>query len=39
MKESLFLFEEICNSKFFQTTPILLILNKEDLFKKKNKRS
>jgi len=35
MKESLFLFDEITNSKFFKDTPIILLLNKDDLFKKK----
>jgi guanine nucleotide-binding protein G(i) subunit alpha len=35
MKESLVLFDEICNSKFFQNTPIILLFNKDDLFKKK----
>jgi GTPase SAR1 family protein len=33
--ESLALFEEISNSKFFQETPIVILFNKEDLFSKK----
>jgi len=37
MKESLVLFDEICNSKFFQNTPIILLFNKEDLFRQKIK--
>ena len=35
MKESLELFEEICNSKWFTKTAIILFLNKADLFKDK----
>jgi len=37
MKESLLVFDEIVNSKWFIHTPILFFLNKEDLFKEKNK--
>lgn len=33
--ESLKLFDEICNSKWFQTTSIILFLNKKDLFEEK----
>lgn len=35
LEESLELFEEIVNSKWFVTTPVLLFLNKRDLFEKK----
>mmetsp|Transcript_7339 Transcript_7339/g.14086 ORF Transcript_7339/g.14086 Transcript_7339/m.14086 type:complete len:315 (+) Transcript_7339:336-1280(+) len=35
MKESLNLFEEICNLRWFQKTSLLLFLNKSDLFEKK----
>jgi guanine nucleotide-binding protein G(i) subunit alpha len=35
MKESLQLFGEICNSKWFQNVNIILFLNKNDLFKEK----
>eukprot|EP01121_Diplochlamys_sp_Union-15-3_P008046 TRINITY_DN2102_c0_g1_i7.p1 TRINITY_DN2102_c0_g1~~TRINITY_DN2102_c0_g1_i7.p1 ORF type:complete len:300 (-),score=39.76 TRINITY_DN2102_c0_g1_i7:255-1154(-) len=38
MKESLTLFEEICNSSWFRSTPIMLFLNKNDLFEKKLKQ-
>jgi len=38
MKESLELFEEICNSRWFTKTSILLFLNKSDLFKEKIQR-
>ena len=34
MHESIELFYEICNSKYFRKTKIILILNKCDLFKK-----
>ena len=37
MKESLLVFDEIVNSKWFVQTPIILFLNKEDLFKEKIK--
>jgi len=33
MNESLDLFEEIVNGNWFKTTPIILFLNKEDIFK------
>ena len=35
MKESLLLFDEICNSRWFADTSIVLFLNKVDLFKQK----
>jgi guanine nucleotide-binding protein G(i) subunit alpha len=35
MVESLNLFHEICNSKWFENTTILLFLNKRDLFEEK----
>jgi len=35
MMESLKLFDEICNSKWFSATPIVLFLNKSDLFRQK----
>ncbi len=35
MKESLLLFDEIVNSPWFRKTPIVLFLNKTDLFKEK----
>ncbi|KAJ6247160.1 guanine nucleotide-binding protein g(o) subunit alpha [Anaeramoeba flamelloides] len=35
MKESLLLFEEVCNSRWFVDTSIILFLNKTDLFRKK----
>jgi len=37
MEESLELFEEICNSKWFTKTAMVLFLNKYDLFKEKIK--
>eukprot|EP01080_Neovahlkampfia_damariscottae_P006387 gene6387-10394_t len=37
MKESLVLFDEICNSRYFQDTDIILFFNKLDLFKEKIK--
>ena len=33
--ESLKLFDEICNSKWFANIPIILFLNKSDLFEEK----
>ena len=39
MKESLLLFESICNNKWFVTTSIILFLNKKDLFEQKIKYS
>lgn len=35
MEESLNLFENICNSRWFRDTPIILFLNKCDLFREK----
>lgn len=35
--ESLTLFEEICNCKYFDNTPLIVFLNKSDLLKKKIK--
>jgi len=37
MKESLLVFDEIVNSRWFVSTPIILFLNKEDIFKEKIK--
>ncbi|KAJ3425071.1 guanine nucleotide-binding protein g(o) subunit alpha [Anaeramoeba flamelloides] len=37
MQESLLLFDEICNSRWFEETPIILFLNKNDLFQEKIK--
>ncbi len=37
-KESLLLFDEICNSPWFSDTAFILFLNKVDLFKEKIKR-
>ena len=39
MKESLLLFESICNNKWFTQTPIIIFLNKRDLFAEKIKYS
>lgn len=38
MQESLDLFEEICNNKYFKNKPIMLFLNKTDLFEQKLKK-
>eukprot|EP01125_Pyxidicula_operculata_P013904 TRINITY_DN4615_c0_g1_i3.p1 TRINITY_DN4615_c0_g1~~TRINITY_DN4615_c0_g1_i3.p1 ORF type:complete len:286 (-),score=48.91 TRINITY_DN4615_c0_g1_i3:100-957(-) len=38
MHESLKLFDEICNSKWFQNVPIILFLNKTDIFREKIKK-
>jgi len=38
MHESLKLFDDICNSKWFFNIPIILFLNKMDLFKEKIKK-
>jgi len=38
MHESLKLFDDICNSKWFSEIPIILFLNKMDLFKEKIKK-
>jgi GTPase SAR1 family protein len=35
MKESLLLFDDMCNHRFFVDTPIILFLNKTDLFDSK----
>lgn len=37
MEEALLLFHEICNSKFFAETSMILFLNKSDLFREKMK--
>ncbi|UXI22321.1 dispatched protein [Sarcoptes scabiei] len=37
--ESLKLFDSICNNKWFIETPIILLLNKKDLFEKKIKKT
>jgi len=37
MSESLTLFDEILHSHWFKETPIILFLNKTDLFAEKNK--
>lgn len=39
MNESLQLFEEICNNKYFTNTPIVLLLNKDDVFREKIKKT
>lgn len=39
MKESLELFDSVCNNKWFIDTSIILFLNKRDLFEEKLKRS
>jgi len=39
MRESLKLFKEICNSKWFIKTAMILFLNKKDLFEEKIKKS
>ena len=38
MKESLLLFDEICNSPWFRDTAFILFLNKTDLFRDKIQR-
>ncbi len=38
-EESLKLFDEICNSKWFNATAIILFLNKKDLFAEKIKHT
>lgn len=35
MHESLLLFKNICNSHWFQNTPIIIFLNKRDIFQEK----
>jgi hypothetical protein len=37
--ESINLFKEICNNKYFVDSPIILFLNKVDLFEEKIKKS
>jgi guanine nucleotide-binding protein G(i) subunit alpha len=37
MQEALILFDELCNNSVFQRTPIMLFLNKRDLFEEKIK--
>lgn len=37
MKESLTLFDEICNHRLFRNTPIMIFFNKTDLFERKLK--
>lgn len=39
MHESLQLFKELCNTKWFQGTAFILFLNKKDIFEEKIKRS
>lgn len=39
MTESMKLWKETCNNKFFMSTPIILFLNKSDLFKEKLPKS
>jgi GTPase SAR1 family protein len=39
MKDSLTLFEQTCQTKWFKTKPFVLFLNKRDLFSEKLKRS
>lgn len=38
MEESLKLFEEICNSKWFKNSHMIIFFNKQDIFKEKIKR-
>ncbi|KAJ3444185.1 guanine nucleotide-binding protein g(o) subunit alpha [Anaeramoeba flamelloides] len=38
IKESLLLFDEICNSRWFSDTAIILFFNKDDLFREKIKK-
>lgn len=39
MRESLKLFDSICNNKWFVDTAIILFLNKKDLFEQKIRTS
>lgn len=39
MRESMALFEEVCNSHWFRTVPFILFLNKTDLFREKLPKS
>jgi hypothetical protein len=38
MKESIILFEEICNCRYFKNTSIIIFFNKSDLFEQKIKK-
>ena len=38
MRESLFLFEEIANCRFFKNTSIIIFFNKNDIFEEKIKK-
>eukprot|EP01027_Heterolobosea_sp_BB2_P022041 GEZU01032422.1.p1 GENE.GEZU01032422.1~~GEZU01032422.1.p1 ORF type:complete len:362 (+),score=94.00 GEZU01032422.1:268-1353(+) len=38
MRESLLLFDEICNCRYFRSTSIIIFFNKKDLFEEKIKR-
>jgi len=38
MSESIKLFDEVCNSRWFNSTPIIIFLNKNDLFEQKIKK-
>jgi hypothetical protein len=38
MKESLLLFDEICNCRYFRNTSIIIFFNKKDLFEEKIKK-
>jgi len=38
MKESIILFDEVCNSQFFKNTNFIIFFNKTDLFKEKIQR-
>lgn len=38
MRESLLLFDEICNCRYFKTTSIIVFFNKRDLFEEKIRR-
>ena len=35
LQESLTVFDNVCNSKWFEATPMILLFNKIDLFKEK----
>lgn len=37
MKESIVLFDEICNCRYFRSTPVIIFFNKSDLFEQKIK--
>ena len=38
MRESLLLFDEICNCRYFKSTSIIIFFNKKDLFEEKIKK-